>query len=58
MSDPEALCKCGHESREHGQERALYGGWSMREVCLMCPGYEEPGYPRGKAWHRFRPQTA
>ena len=36
----------------------------QREVCLMCPGYtmirngiEDDGYPKGKAWHRFKEAT-
>lgn len=46
---------CEHPRAEHGQERAFYEcDDSRREVCLMCPGYEEPGYPNGQAWHRFR----
>lgn len=46
--------KCGHDEGNHGQERDFYEcDASKREVCLMCPGYEEPGYPRGAAWHRF-----
>ena len=50
------LCsKCGHPRSEHGEERYFYEcDDSRREVCLLCPGYEEPGYPNGKAWHRFR----
>lgn len=31
-------------------------GESKREVCLMCPGFAEPGYPKGEAWHRFKEQ--
>ena len=55
----EQVCQeCEHEQDEHGQERALYDTDSRREVCLQCPGWEDPGYPRGKAWHRFRaPQS-
>jgi len=37
-------------------ERSWCGHY-RREVCLLCPGYEEPGYPHGKAWHRYRPKT-
>ena len=50
------LCaKCGHPASDHGQERAFYEcDDSRREVCLLCPEYEEPGYPNGTAWHRFR----
>lgn len=49
------LCRCGHAADQHGQERAVYeADNSKREVCLECPGYEEPGYPRGRAWHRFK----
>ena len=44
---------CDHPEWDHGQERAFYETDSKREVCLLCPGYEEPGYPHGKAWHRF-----
>lgn len=55
-------CVCGHGERDHGQERAFYEcDNSKREVCLMCPGYEyddgTSGYPRGKAWHRFKAST-
>ena len=51
-----ALCEeCGDTITEHGQEQDFYPTESKREVCLKCPGYEEPGYPNGKAWHRFRP---
>ena len=47
---------CGHEGSQHGQESTFYEcGGSKREVCLECPGYEEPGYPKGAAWHRFAP---
>ena len=47
--------RCGHLQAEHGQERAFYEcDESRREVCLRCPGYEEPGYPNGDAWHRFK----
>ena len=49
-----AAC-CPHPAEEHGQERHLYETDSRREVCLACPGYEEPGYPHGHAWHRYRP---
>ena len=28
-------------------------GSGKRELCLECPGYVDPGYPNGKAWHRF-----
>ncbi len=46
---------CEHPRPDHGQERAFYEcDDSKREVCMLCPGYEEPGYPRGKAWHRFK----
>ena len=49
-------CICGHPDHEHGQERELgIGTDSRREVCLRCPGYDEPGYPTGKAWHRYLP---
>lgn len=49
-------CICGHAKDQHGQERAFYeSDDSKREVCLECPGYEEPGYPNGKAWHRYVP---
>ena len=46
---------CGHPRNEHGQERHVGDNDSRRELCLMCDGYEEPGYPRGKAWHRYAP---
>jgi len=47
-------CICGHDEDQHGQERTFYqSDDSRREVCLECPGYEEPGYPNGAAWHRF-----
>ena len=49
-----AECACGHDQTQHGQERVLYESDSRREVCLECNGYECPGYPRGKAWHRFK----
>lgn len=49
------MCECGHHEGEHGQERSFYYTESRREVCLMCDGYEEPGYPLGNAWHRFKP---
>ena len=49
------ICVCGHPINQHGQERTFYEcDGSKREVCLECPGYEEPGYPKGEAWHRFR----
>lgn len=56
MPEPtEDLCLCGHPASEHGQERKFYYcDDSHREVCLLCPGYEEPGYPKGEAWHRYR----
>lgn len=44
---------CAHPRTEHGRECDLYETDSRREVCLLCPGYEEPGYPRGTAWHRW-----
>lgn len=50
-----ATACCEHLACEHGQERQFYDTDSRREVCLRCPGYEEPGYPRGTAWHRYRP---
>ena len=50
----EQICICGHLYSEHGQEQRLYECDSKREVCLSCPGYEDPGYPRGRAWHRFK----
>ena len=54
VSDPRCLI-CGHSKSEHAQERqVLADSDSKREFCCMCNGYEEPGYPRGKAWHRFR----
>ena len=49
-------CTCGHPKDQHGQERKFYDcDDSKREVCLECPGYEEPGYPNGAAWHRYQP---
>lgn len=49
------ICMCGHPATEHGQERAVFTDTvSRRELCMACPGYEEPGYPRGAAWHRFK----
>ena len=49
---------CGHVRHEHGTERDLLSGNhyvdGKREFCMECPGYEEPGYPNGKAWHRFK----
>ena len=46
---------CGHPEDQHGQEQSLCNvPGSKREVCLFCPGHEEPGYPRGEAWHRFK----
>ena len=57
MKEDTMLCKkCGHPRGEHGQEKDLYDSYenSRREVCLLCPGYEKPGYPKGDAWHRFR----
>ena len=53
MTDTCSLC--GHLKSEHMQESrvSLYAEGS-RELCLECPGYETPGYPTGKAWHRFR----
>lgn len=52
----ERLCTvCGHPEYEHGQEREfIRGADSRRELCRMCPGYAEPGYPNGKAWHRCK----
>ena len=44
---------CGHTGDQHGKESAMVETPSNREVCLECDGYEEPGYPNGKAWHRF-----
>ena len=54
------LCaKCGHEKRAHGQERAWFTDTdSRREFCALCPGFEEPGYPNGEAWHRFKKEEA
>jgi len=55
---PEILCVCGHEQSEHCQERSLSNDTdSKRELCLRCPGYENPGYPNGWCWHRFRTFT-
>jgi hypothetical protein len=49
---------CDHKRSEHGRECDFYDTYSRRELCLMCPGYERDdggsGYPRGKAWHRFK----
>ena len=45
--------KCGHLAMEHGQECQFVDSDSRHEVCLLCDGYEEPGYPNGQAWHRF-----
>ena len=51
--------KCGHPQIEHGQEQDFIPNcYSRREVCLLCPGYEEPGYPNGKSWHRFVKEPA
>ena len=52
----EAQCAvCKHPESEHGQERQfLQPTDSMREFCCLCDGYEEQGYPNGKAWHRFK----
>ena len=51
----EPVCICGHHAGEHGQEREVFTDTaSRRELCMACPGYEEPGYPNGKAWHRFK----
>lgn len=56
--DRQPAC-CEHGIEHHGQERDFYETPSRREVCLMCPGYvdtnDQPFYPRGKAWHRYRP---
>ncbi len=61
MTDVEetALCVCGHDALDHGQERFLYVSDSHREVCLNCPGYLSAdestiAYPHGEAWHRFK----
>jgi hypothetical protein len=57
-ADQPRCARCTHPEAEHGQEGSFYGGGdSRREVCLMCPGYESPGYPRGEAWHRFEEAT-
>ena len=54
---------CGHPRGEHGQERKFYDcGGSRRELCLLCPGYVmadevTTGYPRGEAWHRYKPPS-
>ena len=45
---------CGHERQRHAKEADLHDYGSQRELCVICPGYECPGYPKGKAWHRFR----
>jgi len=53
-TDTDRCLLCGHERQAHGQERKLISDTeSRRELCLECDGYEEPGYPSGKAWHRF-----
>lgn len=53
------ICVCGHGRDDHGQERGFYEcDNSRREVCLACPGFECPGYPRGKAWHRFKAEVS
>ncbi len=51
---------CEHERWQHGRECDLYDTDSRHEVCLECPGYSYDdgvtlAYPRGKAWHRYRP---
>ena len=47
---------CDHPEDQHGRECDMgFGADSHREVCLCCPGFEDPGYPRGKAWHRYKP---
>ena len=52
-------CTCGHSRSQHGPEWAFFTDTdSRREVCMECPGYEEPGYPNGRAWHRFKEQEA
>ena len=52
----EQLCFCGHSKHQHYQHSDVVSGHfrDKRELCLECPGYEDPGYPRGKAWHRFK----
>ena len=63
MTQPASCTRCGHPGSEHGREPDLILGvvGSKRELCLECPGYvfdtevgEVDGYPRGKAWHRFK----
>ena len=50
---PEQCCE--HAQAEHGQERDFVPSCgSKKELCLQCPGYEEPGHPNGKAWHRWK----
>ena len=46
--------RCEHERQHHYKEADLHPYGSNRELCVVCPGYECPGYPKGKAWHRFR----
>ena len=59
----EGVCRCGHSKSQHGKhEQMVLGAYrDRREVCLKCPGYtlirngfEDDGYPNGKAWHRFK----
>ena len=52
---PREVRCCKHPAIEHVYEHQVSNDTdSRRELCLMCPGYEEPGYPNGKAWHRYR----
>ena len=50
-----AVCVCGHDRDEHSLEDGFYfADGRAREFCLECPGYAEPGYPEGQAWHKFK----
>lgn len=49
---------CAHPKDEHAKECEIGDTDSKRELCLMCPGYDTPGYPKGRAWHRYRAAMA
>ena len=60
---PMKCAVCGHDASDHCQEREV-ADWcdSKRELCLRCPGYvdefDNSMYPRGQAWHRFKPNDS